>query len=172
MVGGYTQEVRAGKTEIHSIEEYDSDTKAWKQVCTEGDHPPQAYYGAASCLKDCLYTYGGFAGNQKRGSLYRLDLKSQPLMWSLLSKMNAAPDGPKPKYGCAMVACDEPLSLILVGGFVPIGEITKGTQKGSCTDEIHRFNVQCGKFYLVLPQLNSFFFYFYGIICSCMVIIL
>ena len=150
MVGGYTQEVRAGKTEIRSIEEYDSDTKAWKLVCTEGDHPPQAYYGAASCLKDCLYTYGGFDGNQKLGSLYRLDLKS--LMWSLLSKMNA-PNGPKPKYGCVMVACAKPLSLILVGG---VGPTTNGLQNGSCTDEIHRFSIQCGKSYHIFSELDSF----------------
>jgi len=59
-------------------------------------------------------------------------MKSQPSVWSLLSEMNA-PNGPKPKYGCAMVSCDKPLSLVLVDGFVPDGKIIVGPQEGVCT---------------------------------------
>ena len=132
-----------------SIDEFDPTKDVWRQLMTKG--VPHPGLSAVVCISfgGCLYTFGGFDGDQLHCTLSQLELKT--LTWSQLSDM--AEDGPMRKDASGMVHFSSN-KLAVVGGyghpagpiqpgssFIPNERFTDGT---GWTNEIHVFDICAG----------------------------
>ena len=109
-----------------TVEEFYPHSEQWDARQCTGEAPaPGVRRSASASSKGFLFTYGGRDSDDKfLGSLHQLSAKTYE--WNELSPQNAQGDVPMPKWGAAMVACDDVLALL--GGYgIPHGP----TQRGS-----------------------------------------
>jgi N-acetylneuraminic acid mutarotase len=145
--GGRTKDFSSRKSELaSSVHSFDPVLESWAENKTSGETPRELYLGACASAGHHLFTYGGYSGSERGGSLHQLDTKSWA--WKQLSAA-----GPMEKTGSGMIVYDN--KVIVFGGY---GLPTHPTQPGSefikdsiytdgrgWTNEVHTFDVKEGE---------------------------
>ena len=147
MWGGCTEDYLRKKNSFVELEIFDCYFETWTRKITKGDSPPWLYCGTCASSGHNIYTYGGYDGESRHGSLYEFNTKTRS--WRKLAPHSAG--SPMKKDGCGMIVWGE--KLILFGGS---GIPSSPTQPGAdfikdakysdgWTNEMHIFNLREGK---------------------------
>ena len=98
--GGRTEDFYVRKAELESsVEIFNTHLETWEKIVTKGSPPPGLYEGACASSGQYIYTYGGWNGSARQGTLNCLDTKSSS--WKQLSPHTNG--GPMKKSLCGMV---------------------------------------------------------------------
>ena len=142
--GGRTEDFRKRKAELESsVEIFNIYLESWDKIVTKESPPPGLYSGSCASSGQYIYTYGGWNGLARQGTLNCLDTRSYS--WKQLSPHTNG--GPMKKTGCRMVFYQA--KIVLFGGYVgdsPTGHTQPGaTYKDGWTNELHVFDLNEGE---------------------------
>ena len=149
--GGNTSDFNSSKQELAStLEQFDPVHDAWRKLTTKGTPHPGLSAVACASSGGCLYTYGGFDGEELHDTLSQLDLRT--LEWSQLSTEKTL-DGPMRKDACGMVHFHGNKLAVIAGYAIPTGPIQSGStfvpnelfaDGTGWTNEFHVFDIDGG----------------------------
>ena len=135
--GGY------GDNEPETVFIYRHGTETWTREVTKGPHPPtELHNGGCTISGQCLYLYGGYAGESRRGDFYELNIKN----WTWRKVCDGGAGKPGKKHGCRMISYQD--QLLVVGGYC--GKTPSSRQAGASyergmTNEVHSYNLTTSK---------------------------
>ena len=89
----------------------DLETATWTQHNIRGVSPGPLSYGAAACVGNKAYFFGGWTGSEPTNNLHLLDVVTS--MWEPCED-NADGPRPSPRFGHSLIACGP--ELIMYGG--------------------------------------------------------
>ncbi len=120
-----------------TVEVFHSASALWQRQVTNGTPPLAVLWSASTAIGDILYHFGGRDVEKTlSNALHGLD--THTMTWSHIQAKELADAGPKPKYGCGMVAHGRD-TLVVVGGKV------KGKGFQGYTNEVNVFNLTEGR---------------------------
>ena len=100
----YGGEVEANGPPSDELWALDLETATWTNCGIRGVSPGKLSYGAAACVGNKAYFFGGWTGEEASNGLYTLDAVS--LMWEPLED-NASGPRPTPRWGHSLVAVED-----------------------------------------------------------------
>ena len=134
------------KSSDFPVQVYNPVMEVWRQAIVTGECPLTLYRGTSTNFGHYIYTYGGFDGTSRFGSLHMLD--TQSFRWRQLAQHSSG--GPMLKSSCGIVCYKN--HLILFGGFgqpnhpiQPGSECVRRGNSGSWTNELHSFDLIKGE---------------------------
>ena len=144
MWGGKAGSKEKSREEAHKIEVFDISKELWEQKPTHGTSPPGLWGTAYTVVGSCLFVFGGYDGESRHNTLFKLDLRS--FQWEQVP-VSTPYSGPQRKRGCRMVSYGDN-QLVVFAGYT-----------GSAhTDELHVFDLDKGEYSLCTkPQAKQYY---------------
>ena len=115
----YGGEVQTNEPPSDELWYLDLEAATWTNAPIRGVSPGRLSYGAAACVGNKSYFFGGWDGNEPTNGFFMLDATT--LMWEPLED---SPSGPRPsqRFGHSLLALDD--KLYMYGGKDPLMHFT------------------------------------------------
>jgi len=113
----YGGEVEEGAAPCDELWALDLDTHAWTPVSIRGVSPGPLAHGAAACVGNKAFFFGGYTGSEATNGMYLLD--GVTYMWEPMEDNGTRPTA---RYGHSLIAAED--KLIMYGGRDPLMHFT------------------------------------------------
>ena len=144
MWGGWAGSKEESQEVVQKLEVFDISTELWEQKPIHGIPPPGLSNTACTVVGSCLVVFGGWDGESRHNTLFKLNLRS--FQWEQVRVSNPS-SGPQKKTGCGMVSYGDN-QLVVFAGFT--GSVW--------TDELHIFDLNKGEYSLCTkPQAKQYY---------------
>ena len=143
MWGGWAGSEEKSREVAQKLEVFDISTELWKQKPTRGTPPPGLNNTAYAVVGSCLFLFGGWDGESRHNSFFKLDLHTY--QWKKVQVSNPS-RGPQRKVGSGMVSYGDNQLVVFAGN----------TGRWY-TDELHVFDLNKGEYSLCTkPQAKQY----------------